>query len=434
MNVGTKVSREKLLRSSGKGLGLMALLSPTVAALLEHVRQAGDAIDGVDPIEAARIEPYWNQIAEAFAVGKKTLNLNSGWTSPSPKLVAEAYLRYRRQEDATAFTMWQMLEPQAETIRAGLADLFGCSPDEIAITRNASESLQILLFGIDLRRGDEVISTTQDYPRMLTALRQRELREGPVLKLVKIPLHPKDPSEVVSSIEDAITPKTRLILISHQINTTGQILPVREICRMAHSRGIEAIVDGAHSLAQLDFNRSDLECDFFGSSLHKWMYAPKGAGLLYVKKEKIPNVWALMASDDKNRNDIRKFEEIGTHSSATRLSIGEALLFHQAIGAKRKEERLRYLTTYWMDRLRSLERISFNTPDDPTLYCAIGNFSIDGVEPERVTEYLMQRHRIIATPVVHPEFSGVRITPNIFTSIAQLDKFCGAIEDFLRES
>ena len=412
----------------------MALLSPTVAALLEHVRQAGDAIDGVDPIDAARMEPYWNQIAEAFAVGKKTLNLNSGWTSPSPKLVAEAYLRYRRQEDATAFTMWQMLEPQAETIRAGLADLFGCSPDEIAITRNASESLQILLFGIDLRRGDEVISTTQDYPRMLTALRQRELREGPILKLVKIPLHPKDPSEVVSSIEDAITPKTRLILISHQINTTGQILPVREICRMAHSRGIEAIVDGAHSLAQLDFKRSDLECDFFGSSLHKWMYAPKGAGLLYVKKEKIPNVWALMASDDKNRNDIRKFEEIGTHSSATRLSIGEALLFHQAIGAKRKEERLRYLTTYWMDRLRSLQRISFNTPDDPTLYCAIGNFSIDGVEPERVTEYLMQRHRIIATPVVHPEFSGVRITPNIFTSIAQLDKFCGAIEDFLRES
>ena len=260
------------------------------------------------------------------------------------------------------------------------------------------------------------------------------MREGPVLKLVKIPLHPKDPSEVVRAIEEAITPKTRLILISHQINTTGQILPVREICRMAHSRGIEAIVDGAHSLAQLDFKRSDLECDFFGSSLHKWMYAPKGAGLLYVKKEKIPNVWALMASEDKNRNDIRKFEEIGTHSSATRLSIGEALLFHQAIEAKRKEERLRYLTTYWMDRLRSHNRVSFNTPDDPKLYCAIGNFSIDGLDPERVTEYLMQRHRIIATPVVHPEFSGIRITPNIFTSIAQLDRFCDAIDGLLRDS
>lgn len=391
-------------------------------------------VEGLDAAGAAKDESYWKQIADAFALDKRNLNLNSGWTSPSPQVVTEAYLRYRRHEDATAFTMWQTLEPQAETIRAGLAELFGCSPDEIAITRNASESLQILLFGIDLRRGDEVISTTQDYPRMLTALRQRELREGPVLKLVKIPLHPKDPSEIVKAIEDAVTPKTRLILISHQINTTGQILPVREICRMAHSRGIEAIVDGAHSLAQLDFKRDDLECDFFGSSLHKWMYAPKGAGLLYVKKEKISNVWALMASEDKNRNDIRKFEEIGTHSSSTRLSIGEALLFHQAIGAKRKEERLRYLTKYWMDRLRSFDRISFNTPDDPKLYCAIGNFSIDGVEPSRLTEYLMQRHRIITTPVVHDEFTGVRITPNIFTSIEQLDRFCGAVESYLREN
>lgn len=431
MIVRTKVSKEKLLRSAGKGLGLMALLSPTVASLLERVRRAGESVDGVDPNESAKNEAYWTQIADAFAVGKKTLNLNSGWTSPSPKVVTEAYLRYRHQEDATAYTMWQMLQPQAETIRAGLADLFGCSPDEIAITRNASESLQILLFGVDLRRGDEVISTTQDYPRMLTALRQRELREGPILKLVKIPLNPKQASEVVDAIESAITPRTKLILISHQINITGQILPVREICDMARSRGIEAIVDGAHSLAQFDFKRDDLQCDLFGSSLHKWMYAPKGAGLLYVKKEKIPNVWALMASEDKNRGDVRKFEEIGTHSSATRLSIGEALLFHQAIGAKRKEARLRYLTTYWMDRLRTLDRISFNTPSDPNMYCAIGNFTIAGTDPVRVTDYLMSKYRIIATPVVHDEFSGIRITPNIFTSVEQLDRFCDAVKEYL---
>lgn len=434
MIIGTKVSREKLLRSAGKSLGLMALLSPTVSRLLDRVRRANDILDGADPIEAAKAEPYWLQIADAFSVGKKTLNLNSGWTSPSPKLVTEAYRRYRRQEDATAYTMWQMLQPQAETIRAGLAELFGCSPDEIAITRNASESLQILLFGIDLRRGDEVISTTQDYPRMLTALRQRELREGPVLRLVKIPLNPQHSSEVVNAIESAISPKTRLILISHQINITGQILPVREICEMAHSKGIEAIVDGAHSLAQLDFKRDDLQCDFFGSSLHKWMYAPKGAGLLYVKKEKIPNVWALMASEDKNRSDIRKFEEIGTHSSATRLSIGEALLFHEAIGARRKEARLRYLTTYWMDRLRPVERITFNTPSDPARYCAIGNFSIAGTDPVKITDYLMNKHRIIATPVVHDEFSGVRITPNIFTAIEHLDRFVDAVTSYLKEN
>lgn len=432
MIVGTKVSRERLLRSAGKGLGLMALLSPTVSLLLDRVQRAADLVDGLDPLEAAKNVPYWKQIADAFSLDKRNLNLNSGWTSPSPRLVTEAYLRYRRQEDATAYTMWQMLEPQAETIRAGLADVFGCSPDEIAITRNASESLQILLFGIDLRRGDEVISTTQDYPRMLTALRQREMREGPVLRLVKIPLHPKEPSEIVDALESATTQRTRLILISHQINTTGQILPVREICAMAHSKGIEAVVDGAHSLGQFVFKRDDLQCDFFGSSLHKWMYAPKGAGLLYVKKEKIPSVWALMASDDKNRSDIRKFEEIGTHSSATRLSVGEALLFHEAIGPKRKEERLRYLTSYWRSRLANFDRISFNTPSEPSRFCAIGNFSIAGADPVEVSDHLMKTHRIITTPFVHEEFSGIRITPNIFTSVDHLDLFCDAVEDFLR--
>lgn len=412
----------------------MALLSPTVSLLLDRVRQASELVEGIDAASAAKDEGYWKQIAEAFALDKRNLNLNSGWTSPSPRVVTEAYLRYRRHEDATAFTMWQTLEPQAETIREGLADLFGCSPDEIAITRNASESLQILLFGIDLRRGDEVIATTQDYPRMLTALRQRELREGPVLKLVKIPLHPKHPSEIVDAIGSAITPKTRLILVSHQINTTGQILPVREICELAHSKGIEAVVDGAHSFAQFEFKRDDLQCDFFGSSLHKWMYAPKGAGLLYVKRDKIPGVWPLMASDDKNRGDIRKFEEIGTQSSATRLSIGEALLFHDAIGPKRKEERLRYLTSYWRSRLAEFDRVSFNTPSDPDRFCAIGNFSIDGVEPTEVSNYLMYRRRIITTPVIHEEFSGVRITPNVFTSLEQLDVFCEAVEDYLRSN
>jgi selenocysteine lyase/cysteine desulfurase len=412
----------------------MALLSPTVSMLLDRVRQAGEIVEGLDAGAVAKNESYWNQIADAFALDKRNLNLNSGWTSPSPRVVTEAYLRYRRQEDATAYTMWQTLEPQAETIRAGLADLFGCSSDEIAITRNASESLQILLFGIDLRPGDEVIATTQDYPRMLTALRQREMREGPVLKLVKIPLHPKHPSDIVAAFESAITPATRLILVSHQVNTTGQILPVREICALAHSEGIEAVVDGAHSFAQFEFRRDDLQCDFFGSSLHKWMYAPKGAGLLYVKKEKIASVWALMASDDKNRNDIRKFEEIGTQSSATRLSIGEALLFHEAIGPQRKEERLRYLTTYWRSRLELNDRISFNTPSDPSLFCAIGNFSIDGADPEKVSAHLMEKHRIITTPVVHDEFSGVRITPNIFTSIDRLELFCDAVESYLRSA
>lgn len=433
MHAGTKLSRSRLLKSAGNGLGLMALLSPTVSELYRELLAAGFSVESLSPAEAASDEAYWGRIAKTFAIDRNNLNLNSGWTSPSPRMVTEAFLRYKQQEDATAFTMWQMLGPQAETIRAGLAALFGCDKEEIAITRNASESLQILLFGIDLRRGDEVIATTQDYPRMLTALRQRSLREGPKLKLVKIPIAPKSLDEIVGALESRITAKTRLILISHQINITGQIMPVRDICEMARSRGIEVIVDGAHSFAQLDFKRDDLKCDYFGSSLHKWLYAPKGAGLLYVRKEKIPSVWPLMASEDIQRNDIRKFEEIGTHSSATRLSIGEALMYHEAIGAKRKEERLRYLTSYWMQRLSKVDGISFNTSFDPRQYCAIANFNIKGRDPKEVTDRLMSKHRIIATPIYHEEFTGIRITPNIFTSLEQLDRFCTAIEEMIRK-
>ena len=434
MDIGTKLSRGRLLASAGKGLGLMALLSPSVAEQLETVRKASRAVEHLSATEVSTNEEYWKTIAAAFAISRRTMNLNSGWTSPSPRLVTEAFVRYKHHEDATSPTMWQMLEPQAETIRAGLADLFGCDANEIAITRNASESLQILLFGIDLRTGDEVLATTQDYPRMLTALRQREMREGPRLRLVKIPLAPENTDDIVDAIDSAITPRTRLILISHVINITGQIMPVREICDLARSKGIEAVVDGAHSFAQLDFKRDDLQCDYFGSSLHKWLYAPKGAGLLYVRKDRIGDVWPLMAADDSDRLNIRKFEEIGTHSSATRLSIGEALLFHEAVGAKRKEERLRFLSSYWMERLWGVEGIKFNTSFDPGQFCAIANFRVDGTDPREITEHLMSKHRIIATPIVHDEFSGIRITPNLFTKLEELDRFCTVIEQISSRS
>jgi selenocysteine lyase/cysteine desulfurase len=290
------------------------------------------------------------------------------------------------------------------------------------------------LFGIDIRSDDEVIATSQDYPRMLTALRQREMREGLRLKLARIPLAPKSTDEIVTAIESAITRRTRVILISHVINTTGQIMPIRQICEMARSHGIETIVDGAHSFAQLDFKRGDLGCDYFGSSLHKWLYTPKGAGLLYVRKDKIPNVWALMASEDRQKNDVRKFEEIGTHSSATRLSIGEALMFHDAVGAKRKEERLRYLTTYWTHRLRDLPQIRFNTSFDAAQYCAIANFMIGDGDPVKIAGELLAKHKIITAPVVHQEFSGIRITPNIFTKLSELDRFCDVIEKSVRRN
>ncbi|MEO6334017.1 MAG: aminotransferase class V-fold PLP-dependent enzyme, partial [Pyrinomonadaceae bacterium] len=339
------IDRRRFLSSAGKGLGLMALASSTVASLFENVNAAGRSIAHLSPLQAAVDEDYWATIQQAFSVTRGIVNLNNGGVSPSPRMVTEAFVRYTwQQEDATAYTMWQILEPQSETIRTGLAEVFGCDAEEIAITRNASESLEILLMGMDFKAGDEILTTTQDYPRMLTTLRQRELREGLKLNLIKIPVAPKDVNEIASAFEKAVTPKTKLILISHQINLTGQINPVRKVCDMARARGIETIVDGAHSFAQFDFKQADLGCDYFGTSLHKWIYAPKGTGMLYVRKEKIPKIWALMASEDKNKNDIRKYEEIGTHSAAMRLAIGEAILFHNAIGGKRKEERLRYLS------------------------------------------------------------------------------------------
>src|SRR5688572_7944340 len=334
--ISSDVDRRTFISSVGKGVGLMALSSGVVASLFENVSAAGKKIDHLSPAAAAADEDYWSTIQQAFSVTRGIVNLNNGGVSPSPRIVTEAFVRYTwQQEDATAYTMWQILEPQSETIRTGLAEMFGCSAEEIAITRNASESLEILLMGLDFKPGDEILTSTQDYPRMLTTLRQREMREGLKLNLIKIPIAPKNTDDIAAAFERAVTPKTKLVLVSHQINLTGQINPVKKVCQMARARGIETIVDGAHSFAQFDFRRDDLGCDYFGTSLHKWIYAPKGTGLLYVKKDKIPNVWPLMAAEDKQKTDIRKYEEIGTHSAGMRLAIGEAILFHNAIGGKR---------------------------------------------------------------------------------------------------
>ena len=434
MNIRNEFDRREFLASAGKGLGLMALSSAAVGSLFENIQAAGKAVDHLSPMEAAIDEDYWATIQQAFSVTRGMVNLNNGGVSPSPRMVTEAFVRYTwQQEDATAYTMWRILEPQSETIRTGLAEIFGCDAEEIAITRNASESLEILLMGMDLKSGDEILTTTQDYPRMLTTLRQRELREGLKLNLIKIPIAPENVDDIAVAFEKAITPKTKLILVSHQINLTGQILPVKKVCEMARARGIETIVDGAHAFAQFDFKRDDLQCDYYGTSLHKWIYAPKGTGMLYVKKDKIPKVWALMASEDKNKNDIRKYEEIGTHSAAMRLAIGEAILFHNAIGGKRKEERLRYLSRYWMNRLKGVPKIGFNTSFDPKQSCAIANFKIDGVDPSAIGSHLMAKHMIITTPIVHEEFTGIRITPNVYTTLWELDRFCDAVENIARK-
>jgi isopenicillin-N epimerase len=432
--VKRELNRRDFLSLAGKGIGLATLCSATVASLLDQLNAATKSIEHLTPEQVAMDEDFWFKIQQAFTVTRGIINLNNGGVSPSPRIVTEALIRYIwQQEDATAYTMWQILEPQSETIRTGLAEIFGCDREEIAITRNASESLEILQMGMDFKSSDEILTTTQDYPRMLTTFRQRELREGLVLKMVKIPIPPKRLDEIIDAFAQAITKKTKLILISHMINITGQIVPVKPICELARSKGIEVIVDGAHTFAHFDFKQSDLACDYYGTSLHKWLFAPKGTGFLYVKRDKIEKIWPLMAAEKKQATDIRKFEEIGTHSAAPRLAIGEAILFHKGIGPKRKEARLRYLSRYWMNRLKNLPNIRFHTSFDDEMSCGIATFELVGVEPAALVGYLFDKHKIFTTAIAHDEFKGVRITPNVYTTLGELDRFCEVMEVVARK-
>lgn len=403
-------TRRAFLANAGKAVGLAAATIPAIGALAHEMEQADD---------------FWAYIQQSFSGGRGIINLNNGGVSPSPRIVTEAYTRYTwQQEDTTAYTMWQILEPQSERIRTELAAMFGCDREEIAITRNASESLEICLFGLDLKRGDEVLTSTQDYPRMITTLRQRERREGIVLRQIVLPLVPKDPMEIVRAFEAGITPRTKVMLVSHVVNITGQIVPLRALCDLGRARGIEVIVDGAHSFAHFPFTRDEIGCDYFATSLHKWLFAPKGTGMLYVRRDKIAKLWPLMAAEEKQAGDIRKFEEIGTHPAAPRLAIGEAILFHRGIGAERKADRLRWLARYWQNRLRTLERVRLHTPLDDRQSCAVGTVEIVGVEPGALQQHLFNNHRIFTTPIVHPEFKGIRVTPSVYTTIEELDRFC----------
>ncbi len=378
-------------------------------------------------------EDFWREIQGAFTVDRSLINLNNGGVSPSPRVVQEAMRRYLEfSNQAPTVTMWQVLEPEVESVRRRLAAAFGCDSEEMAITRNASESLEICIFGLDLKPGDEVLTTNQDYPRMLTSLRQRERRDGIKLKTISFPVPPTSMDDLYQRFEQAITPRTKAILVCHVTNLTGQIFPIKRICRLGRERGVEVIVDGAHAFAHFPFKHDDLDCDYYGTSLHKWLLAPHGTGFLYVKKSKIANLWPLMAADKKQDNDIRKFEEIGTHPAANHNAISEALTFHEGIGAERKAARLRFLKDRWARRLEGQKGIRILTPFDPEQSCGLANVSIEGMNPGKVGSHLWERYRMIVTPIIHEEFQGLRITPNVYTTLSEIDTFCGAIEKLLK--
>ncbi len=388
----------------------------------------------VSPLESASDEDFWGRIQSAFDVDRSLINLNNGGVSPSPRVVIEAFKRYiDYSNQAPSYYMWQHVEPKVETVREKLAIVFGCDTEEIAITRNDSESLQIIQLGIDFKPGDEILTTTQDYPRMLTTFNQMERRIGIKVNKVQYPTPLVNKNDYVTALKNGITPNTKLILISHTCFLTGQILPVREVCRAAHEKGIEVIVDGAHSFNHFPYTLADLECDYFGTSLHKWTYAPIGTGMLYVKRNLIKKVWPLMAASKEMEDNIRKFEEIGTHPAANHNAIAEALAFNEAIGIDRKAERFRYLHKRWINRVKKYDNVKFLIDiKDESNWAGIINFNITGVNINKLQEYLFNKHRIYVIVINFEEFKGLRVTPNVYTMLSEIDLFADVIESVAR--
>jgi isopenicillin-N epimerase len=424
-------TRRSFLRgAAGAGVAAASFNERGLSAALDAVHY----VSGRMPDDVAADEDFWFEIQRAFTVDRTYINLNNGGVSPSPRIVQEAMKRHLDySNNAPTLTMWQHLEHQIESVRRRLARAFGCSLEEMAITRNASEALEICQFGLDLKAGDEVVTTNQDYPRMLNTWRQRERRDKIVVKKVSFPVPPPSLDTLAERIEAAVTPRTRVIHFCHITNLTGQIFPVKRICQFGRERGIEVIVDGAHAFAHFPFTHADLDCDYYGTSLHKWLTAPHGTGFLYVRKSKIKNLWPLMAADEKQDDDIRKFEEIGTHPAANHNAINEALDFHEGIGPERKIARLRYLFRRWAKQLDGRKGVKILTSFDPKQSGGLATVSIDGVDPVAIGGHLFNTYRIISTPIVHPEFRGLRVTPNVYTTTRDIDTFVEAMNQAIEK-
>jgi isopenicillin-N epimerase len=425
------VTRRAFLRRTGAaGAATLAAFTNQAHARLATAAKVGEGRAAAD---LASDEAYWREIQQAFTLDRTIINLNNGGCCPSPRAVHETFKRYLDlSNQAPVYHMWQILEPNIESVRRRLAAAFGCDMEELAITRNASEALQIAQLGLDLKPRDEVVTTNQDYGRMLDTWDQRARRDGIVVKKVSFPVPPPSLDVLADRLLEAVTPATKVLHFCHITNLTGQIFPVKRICDEARRRGIQTIVDGAHAFAQFPFQLEDLGCDYYGTSLHKWLLAPIGTGFLYVRRERIPTLWPLTPANDTRKNDVRKFEEIGTHPAANHNAIAEALTFHEGIGSDRKAARLRYLRDRWVNRLKVQPRIRLHTNLDPAHSCAIGTVQLTGVPTAKVVSRLWERWRIIATPIVHAEYEGVRVTPNIYTTLEEVDTFAGAMEAIVK--
>lgn len=400
-----------------------------------HAGSLNDAEALWDPLKPDN-EAYWSVVQDAYTASKSDIIiLNNGGVSPSPVAVQVALEKYNLQAaQGPSYYMWRIMDKGREPLRKRLADLAGADPEEIAINRNATEALNTVIYGLPLEKGDEVIGTLQDYPNMIQAWKQRQLREGVVYKQLSFEFPIENDDQIVKAFEDAVTPRTKIIHVTHVINWIGQIMPVRKICDMAHKRGIEVIVDGAHSFALLDFKIPDLNCDYFGTSLHKFLSAPVGSGMMWIKKEKIAKIWPLMCNSVPNGTDIRKFETLGTRSFCIEQAIGEAINFQEAVGNRRKQERIHFLKKYWAEKAAQIPGVKIHTSLKPEFSCAIAGVSVEGLNPGEVDSQLIQKYNIHTVGIVWENISCVRVTPHIYTKLEHLDRLVEALEKIAKRA
>ena len=421
-------NRKKFIQQIGLMAGAFSANSLFNQLHAETITAANKKVLHLSPTDVAADEDYWSNIQQSFTVSPAIINLNNGGVSPSPRVVQEAVDRYNKlTNEGPSYFMWRILDQGREPLREKLAALAGADKEEIAVNRNATEALNTVIFGLDLKAGDEVIGTKQDYPNMINALKQRAAREGIVYKQISFNFPIENDEVIVDLYEKAITPKTKIIHVTHIINWVGQIMPVKKISDMAHRHGLEVVCDGAHSFGLLDFDIPDLGCDYFGTSLHKFLSAPIGSGMLWIRNEKIEKIWPLVCNDKPRGTDIRKFETLGTRSFPIEQGIGEAINFQTAIGSKRKEERIRYLKNYWAEKVKGIPKVKINTSLQANYSCAICGVSIDGMTPGELDAALFNNYKIHTVGIVWENISCVRITPHVYTRLQDLDKLVRAI-------
>ena len=430
------VNRRSFLNKVGTISATAFLASLSEPAWSRNLQRAIRDAEGISPSDLATEEDFWYYIQQSFTVSPGLINLNNGGISPAPKTVSDAMKRYYDYcNEAPSYYMWRILDQGREPLRTNLAKLAGCSPEEIAINRNSSEGLETVIFGLPLKAGDEVVAAKQDYPNMVNAYKQREMRDGIKMIWINLELPSEDEKYMVEQYVNAFTAKTKVVHITHIINWNGQILPVKKIAQEAHKRGIEVVVDGAHSFAHFEFTVPSLDADYFAASLHKWLYAPIGSGMLYVKKEKIKNIYPLFAtSDNPLKEDIRKFENLGTRPFFIEQAIGKAIEFHEMIGNERKEKRLHYLKNYWMERVKDVPKVKLNTSFHPKWGCAIGSIGIEGHKPAELDSFLLDKYKIHTVGIEWENIHGVRVTPNVYTTTKNLDVLIEGIRAFAKQA